>query len=353
MKKQSEDMPQGEVRTAIRAGIARAQAEGIQPIRGNKKGRRKMVYVVGSVAAAFGLLIGTAQYSPALASGLAQIPIIGSIFGDSDVRGLQVAHQDGLTKQIGETQTINGISVTLEEVFYDQSNLSVSLLIEGEKKLNYEPIDMMSHFTIDGQTPASSTGSYSEEELSETTRSAIVEMNVTDEMPDAFELGLMLQAEDGEAWYFSTPVEKLTDIQTVAVNHSQTVDGVTVNVPELSLSKTGLSLTYKGIDQETDFDLSRGGFIEFVIVDQNNKRINGLSGGVSGNLMNDQIEYKSIKQFDPLDESVTELTITPQLLLPTDGGGVEYDEDGNERELEFKGDLMKPIEFESFKVKVN
>lgn len=177
-------------------------------------------------------------------------------------------------------------------------------------------------------------------------------MNVTEDMPDTFELGFVLQGENGEEWYFSTPVEKLTDIQTVEVNHSQTVDGVTVNVPELSLSKTGLSLTYNGIDQETDFDLSRGGFIEFVIVDQNNKRINGLSGGVSGNLMNDQIEYKSIKQFDPLDESVTELTITPQLLLPTDGGGVEYDEDGNEKEIGFEGALMQPIEFESFKVKV-
>ncbi|MFE4243261.1 hypothetical protein [Peribacillus butanolivorans] len=45
-----------------------------------------------------------------------------------------------------------------------------------------------------------------------------------------------------------------------------------------------------------------------------------------------------MNKFDPISEDIKELTITPYLALPTDGGGVELDENGEYRELDFKGD---------------
>lgn len=61
--------------------------------------------------------------------------------------------------------------------------------------------------------------------------------------------------------------------------------------------------------------------------------------------------YTSNKQFDPIDDDVTELIVTPYLSLPTGGGGVE-DNNGEQKQLKFKGDSLKKIKFDSFKVKI-
>ena len=283
---------------------------------------------------------------------MSQIPIIGSIFGNSDLIGLQQAQKHGLTKEIGETQTVNGISVTLNEILYDQNNITIGLFIESDKELGEFYFGAGMDYTINGDFPSGSTGSYGEDILSATTMTAIQEINVSEEMPEEFELGLILHGKDGETWYFSTPVERITDIKKIPVHHSQTVDGLTLTVTEVSLSETGVSVAYESSEEETDFELSRGGNIDFSVVDQDGNEISGHSGGARGEKLKDKIMFKSNKQFDPVDSTVTELTITPYVVIPTDGGGVEIDANGKETKLEFKGNLIRPVEFDSFKVKI-
>jgi hypothetical protein len=347
-----EEFPQDDVRSAIRSGIVQAKEQAEPPRYRVANWKRKITYGLCSAAAVFGLLVGSSYFSPALASSLSQIPIIGSVFGNSDLIGLHQAQKSGLTSEIGETQTVDGISVTLDEILYDQNNITIGLVIESDKELEDFYFGAGMDFTINGKNPSGSTGSYGEENLSETTRTAIQEINVTEEMPEEFELGLMLQGQKGETWYFSTPVEQITDIRKISVQHTQTVDGLTITVPEMSISETGVSIAYESVEEGTDFDLSRGGNIEFHVVDQNGNEITGRSGGASGERVKDKIEFRSSKQFDPLDSSVRELTITPYLVIPSGGGGVEIDENGKETELEFKGHLIKPVEFDSFKVRV-
>lgn len=337
-----------ELNERSKQGIKKASSERKR----NVNSKKVIKAIIGLVAVAI-LSVGLiASNSPALASSLSQIPIIGSVFGDSDLIGLQQAQKNGLTNKIGETQTVNGISVTLDEILYDQNNITIGLFIESEKDLGEFYFDAGMDFTIDGDLPSGSTGSYGEDILSATTRTAIQEINVTEEIPDKFELGLILHGENGETWYFSTPVQKITDVKEIPVNHSQTVDGVELTVTEISVSQTGVSLSYESSEDETDFELSRGGNIEFLMVDQDGNEITGHSGGASGELVKNKIVFKSNKHFDPIDGNVTELTITPHLVIPSGGGGVEFDENGEEKELEFKGDSIQPVEFDSFKVKI-
>lgn len=347
-----EEFPKEQVRSAIQAGIIQAKEQMATSRFRRNNGKRKIIYALCSVAAVFVILVGSSYYYPALASNLSKIPIIGSIFGNSDLIGLQQAQKNRLTTEIGETQTINGISITLSEILYDQNNIAIGLFIESEKELDEFYFGAGMDFTINGLHPAASSGSYGEDILSATTRTAIQEINVTEDMPEEFELGLKLQGGNGETWYFSTPVEKITDIHKIPVQHSQKADGLDLTVTELSLSQTGVSIAYESSEVETDFALTRGGNIEFLVIDQDGNEITGRSGGVTGERIKDRIVFKSNKQFDPVDNSVTELTITPYLVIPSDGGGVEIDENGKEKELEFKGDSIRPIEFESFKVKI-
>ena len=97
--------------------------------------------------------------------------------------------------------------------------LSIGLFIESEKELGDFYFGAGMDYTINGDFPSGSTGSYGEDILSATTMTAIQEINVSEEMPEEFELGLILHGKDGETWYFSTPVERITDIDKIPVHH--------------------------------------------------------------------------------------------------------------------------------------
>lgn len=353
--KKSSDFPEEQVRLAIQLGIANGEAERKLGKKHNKNSKKRaFVYALGSIAAVFVILIGFSHQSPALANSLSKIPIIGSVFGDSDLIGLQQAQEKGLTSQIGETKTINGISVTLDEILYDQNNITVGLKIESEKELNEDYFGSGMDFTIDGKKPMGSSGSYGEEVVSSNSRTAIETISVTDEMPGEFNLGLLLQGESGENWYFSAPIKQADDIKGIPVHHEEKVDGIHLNVKSFSYGTSGASISFNSSEEATlaDDNLDRASFVEFKMEDQDGNEIKSHSGEVTGERVKDKMIYTSNKQFDPIDSDVTEVTITPYLSLPTGGGGVEIDENGNEKELEYKGDSLQPVDFEPFKVKI-
>ncbi len=270
------EFPEEQVHTAIQVGIARGEVEKKQNQKHttvNKK--RTFVYVVGSVVAIFVILLGFSSQSPTLASSLSKIPIIGSVFGDSDLIGLQQAQEKELTIQIGETKTINGISVILEEVLYDQNNITIGLKMESERELDDEYFGSGMDFTIDGKEPSGSSGSYGEEVLSSTSRTAIETITVSGEMPNEFDLGLLLQGDNGEKWYFSTPITQVKDIKKIPVQHTEIIDGIKLDVTEFSYGDSGASVSFKSSEDATlaDDGLSRASNIEFTLEDQDGNKI--------------------------------------------------------------------------------
>lgn len=350
----SQKFPEEQVSSAIKLGMAHAKAVREHEIQ-NKSSRKKhvLLYTVGSIAAAFIILIGFSHQSPALASSLSKIPIIGSVFGDSDLIGLHQAQEKGLTIQVGETQTVDGISVTLEEVLYDQNNITIGLKMESEEPLVGEYFGAGMDYTIDGEIPSWGSDSYGEEILSATSRTAIETISVTDEMPNEFDLGLSLQGNNGERWDFSFQIQQVKDIKKVLVNHHETMDGIQLDIPEFSYGDSGASISMISSEDArlADEGLDRASEIEFRIEDQDGNELKSHSGGVGGERINERIVYTSNKHFDPIDSGVTELTITPYLSRST-GSGVEVDENGAETQLEYKVNSDEPVEFSSFKVKI-
>lgn len=331
MKKQHnfpDDFPKMEVRAAIKKGIDQAKSESTIV---KAKRSRKITYAFASLVAAVLLLIGSTYVSPTIASGLAQIPLIGSVFEQSDKKDLQLAREHGLTSVVGETKTVDGISVTVDEILYDQNNISIGLFIESEKPLSEYYFGGGMDMMIDGKNPSYLTSSYHEEKISDTSFMGIQQIMLTDEMPEAFELGLILYGEKGEQWDFTVPIEKIKDVKKVLVNHSQTVEDLQIFVNEILISQTGITLTYDSVETTTDFEESVGGNVEFKITDQNGREIPGITGGVMGELIDGKIYHTSNKQFDPIDESVTSLTITP------------YFDEWIEYGVEVEGDQTQPV----------
>src|SRR5690625_3734543 len=163
-----EQLPEADDRLAIRKGIEQAKKQ--TPHIQNKPNTvmKKLMYSLAVVAATFFLLLGSSHLSPSLASSLAKIPIIGSVFSNSTIPSLQVAEQEGLTGEVGETQTVDGISVTFSEFLYDQNNISIGLLIESDKELEEHYFGAGMDGTINGKTQQKSYRNYGRDKHSET-----------------------------------------------------------------------------------------------------------------------------------------------------------------------------------------
>ncbi|MGE7691233.1 DUF4179 domain-containing protein [Lysinibacillus sp. NPDC097214] len=351
------EFPRDEVRAAITKGIQQAEEQSNMsqaPIQMKRKSKRKPLLYVASAAAAFSIMVGSAAYvSPTFASTLSQLPIVGSVFSNSGFLGLKQASEQGLTSTIGEKQTINGISVTVDEVLYDASNITVGLTIDSEKELSDEYFGAGFDLTINGETPETGSGSYGEKVISPTVRTGIARFDVKESMPDSFEMGLMLKGEEGEKWKYAVPVKKISDSIYVPVNHQQQAEGIQLDVSKISLSPSGIALDYKATEKGSiDNPQLSASFIEFRITDQNGKEITSHSGGGEGHFDNGVWNFSSIKSFDPISEDVQKLTITPYLALPSDGGGVQMDKDGVETKIPFDKSALKEVKFQPFTVEV-
>lgn len=351
------EFPRDEVRAAIVNGIKQAEEQKNMtqtPVQIKRKSKRKPLLYVASAAAAFSIMVGSAAYvSPTFASTLSQLPIVGSVFSNSGLPGLKQASEQGLTSTIGENHTINGISVTIDEVLYDDSNITVGFTANSEKALSKDYFGAGLNFTINGKNPEVASGTFYEKVISPTVHTGLARFAVMGKMPDSFEMGLMLEGKEGEKWDFTVPVEKIKNIIDVPVNHQQQAEGIQLDVSKISLSPSGIALDYKASEKGT-IDNSQVGasFIEFRITDQNGKEITSHSGGGEGHFENGVWNFSSIKSFDPISNDVQKLTITPYLMLPSDGGGVQMDKDGIETKIPFDKSSLKEVKFQPFTVEV-
>ncbi|GEM_PF-554518 len=349
--------PRDDVRAAIIKGIQQAVEQTIMdqaPIQIKRKSKRNPLLYVAGASAAFSIMVGSAAYvSPTFASTLAQLPIVGSVFSNSGLPGLKQASEQGLTSTIGEKHRNNGISVTVDEVLYDESTITVGITIDSEKELSEHYFGAGLNFTINGKNPEVSSGTYGEKVLSPTVRTGIARFDVKEGMPDSFEMGLLLEGEGGEKWEFIVPVKKITNTIYVPVHHQQQAEGIQLDVSNISFSPSGIALAYKASEKGTvDNSQIGASFIEFRITDEHGTEVTSHSGGGEGHFDNGVWNFSSTKSFDPIVDEVQKLMITPYLKIPLGGGGVHVDVTGVETKIPFNKLSVNEVKFQSFTVEV-
>ena len=316
--------------------------------------RKKVLYGVGAAVAAFGLLVGSATISPVMANFVSQIPVVGSIFGESGERGLEQVSELGLTQVVGESKTIKGNTLTIDEVFFDGTRLTVSYSLESEEPLGEYYLGSGMDFTIDGKS-ISHGGSSGETEITPTYRTAIDNVDVgSGELPKQFKLGLVFEGKGGERWKFSMPVHEQSSAELVTINHMQRAGSIDLTVSNLEISPLGLRFNYNTLTDENEFPTGDfGSFIAFKAVDSSgNELVISSQGGGQAEIVSGKIHSKGNSLFEPIDDTVKELTVTPYLIMPSEGGGVEIDASGNEKSIDFEPYKGEPVEFKSFTVKL-
>jgi hypothetical protein len=93
----------------------------------NKRGK-KIAYLSTAVVLILTILLGSGFVSPTMATVLSKIPLINSVLPYSD-EGLKAANEKGLVKSIGQTVEEDGISITITDLFYDDSRLEIGYSI--------------------------------------------------------------------------------------------------------------------------------------------------------------------------------------------------------------------------------
>lgn len=315
-----------------------------------KSWRSSFFYSASAAVVALGILIGSATVSPVMADIVSKIPLIGSVFSESDDVGLAQVSDLGLTQVVGQSKTVKGDTITIDEVFYDGTRLTVSYSLESQEPLSEHYFFNKSaniDFTIDGKS-VSSGGSIGETEVSPTYRTGIYEIGAVD-LPNEFNLGLTFKGEDKKKWKFKFPVKTQIDLEVVDLNHTQTADSIELNVPHVKISAAGLNFNFQAVAEENNHLAMN---IDFKIVDNFGNEVSSHSGPTQSTINKGVKHISGYRIFDPIADDVKELIVTPYLQLPTGGGGVEFDKDGNETEIEFEPYDGEEIEFESFTVNI-
>lgn len=310
--------------------------------------RKKLMLSIGAAVATLALIIGSATVSPVMASIVSHIPVLGSIFSESGDRGLEQVSELGLTQVVGESKTVNGHTVTIDEVFFDGTRLTLGYSLTSEKPLEEFYLEGM-NVTIDGKN-FSWGGNGGETEVTPTYRTGIYHIEPSDiDVPETFKLGLLFEGKGGEQWKFSIPVKTQSEAQIVTINQTQQAGNIGLNISNLEINPVGLRITYSTVVEENEWPT--GAYIKFKAIDSSGNELGVSSeGGGHGEHVNGKIYAKGNSLFEPIDETVTELTITPYLDVPSGGGGVEFDASGNETPIEFEPHEGENIEFESFTV---
>ena len=303
--------------------------------------RNKLVYSMAAAVAAFGLLIGSATVSPVMATIVSQIPIIGSIFSQSGEHGLERVSELGLTQVVGQSKTVNGITITIDEVFYDGTRVTVGYSQESEEPL--DNIYIHPNFEVDGKRMVSGTFV---REVTPTFWTNVISIEpYRMVLPKSFDLGMSFEGKNGEEWHFSAPVEEQPGVQQVAINHSQQTDGVDLFVENIKIGRTGFLLRYEVASEKYHDVLT---FVEFRIVDSLGNEL-ALSGGGKENGYERGRVYGT-RLFDSVDEHDKELTIIPYVSIPKQGEWKSIDLEGNKTDIDVSRFEGIDIKFDSFTV---
>lgn len=309
--------------------------------------RKKLYYSAATVVASFGLLIGSATVSPVMANIVSQIPLIGSIFSASGDRGLEQVGELGLTQAVGQSQTVDGSTITIDEVYYDGTRFTIGYSLESETTLG--DVQLSPRFFVDGE-PFGSMMQIELDDITPTLRTELVNINAPENGSTAFQLDVTIQSSDDKQWDFSIPVSTKTNTKLVTIDHQQEAGGFTLSAPDLKISPAGVLLTFNKTYLESEMNDFLSQYIDFKVVDEAGNELAFQTGDSFGETADGQMHWTGSQLYEPIDDHVKTLTITPYMTIPK--SMKEMDEDGNEIEIDIKRYQDKGITFDSFTVEI-
>ncbi|MGM0890106.1 MAG: DUF4179 domain-containing protein [Bacillota bacterium] len=285
----------------------------------HKKPKRKLYPFISVASLAICVLIGSAFVSPAMAKVLSSIPVLNSVFEFVGDRGLEIASQKGLSEKIEKTVTDKNISLTMKDIFFDGTRLSISYIQEFpnkwddlgelELKVNGKEINFG-----DGRTG---------EFLSDNQYAGVINIEPTEELPDSFDLSIGLHniGKVKGNWNFEIPVTKSKEeVITIQSNQTMGYKDTKMTVKTVKIGPAGIKLS-------VDLTSSAGenpqmiddSHLQFNLLNDKGESLTQSSGSGSGNDKGGKFVLNMEYRFSPLEENSEFLTVSPFLIPITKG----------------------------------
>ncbi|WP_010676668.1 DUF4179 domain-containing protein [Bacillus timonensis] len=313
----------------------------ISETRKQKPKRKKFVLTtIGTVAAGFFLFIGSATLSPAMAKVASEIPLVGTFFNESNDEGLQIAGRSGLTQVIDQQSKDNGVTLTMNEIFYDGTRLTFGLTHEALIAIgNIErPTILVNGKEINFST--SSSGKF----ITPSKYESVMNVTPTEDLPEEFEMKVIIDAVGliPGNWEFEFPVKQSNEVTVIRPNKSQVIYDAEVTVESVKLGPAGtdLAIQIKSDPNNTKIDPYMD--LEFAMIDDQGRGLRMLTGSGYGDTING-IEVANHRYlYSPVKEGAKSLTILPYKIPSGEGAYKELSVSLNELPVEMdQGDVGK------------
>jgi hypothetical protein len=273
-----------------------------------KPKKRNALYSVSAAFVGFGLFIGSAMVSPAMAKVASNIPVVGAFFNDVGDEGLKIAGQKGLTQVVDQTAKDNGITLTINEIFYDGTRLTL-----GYTQESLLPIGEHERPTIlvDGKEINFSSG-YSGDYVTPQKYKGVIDVTPTEELPEEFEMKIRFDAVGliPGKWKFTFPVRQSSEVTVIKSSEVKMLDGAEVTVDYLKLGPAGTDLRVKVIadEDESEFDpLS----LKFYLIDDQGNVLTWLNASGQSDKMEGKMHADLQYLYEPVAEGVKKVKVIP------------------------------------------
>lgn len=283
----------------------------IKENRVKKSIRKKVLYSIGAAAIGLGLFIGSASVSPTMAKFASQIPIIGNFFTDVSDEGLRIAGQTGLTQIIEQTSKDNGITLTMNEIFYDGTRLTFgytqeSLFTIGELErptieVNGKEINFSSGYSGEFVTPQKYKG--------------VIDINPTEELPEEFDIKIRIDAVGliPGKWEFEFPVKQSNEVTVIRPQEVKIIEQAEVQITSLKLGPAGTALAVEITMDEVNTMLDPYN-LDFYMIDDKGNMLDVVSKSGHGETVNGKVMADLEILYTPLKEETQNIKIIPYII---------------------------------------
>lgn len=294
--------------------------------------RRLWGIPVGSLAACFLLFVGLVNVFPTFAAACEDVPVLGALaeavrFSPS----LSAAVEHDYVQPVGQSQTKNGITATVESIIVDQKQLNIFFTLEGEgyetlsaEMPRFSPAQQCSILGSDFQqkpgTLLNFTLDYVDQDVPDgftmtfsVTGQREGEQQETSAAPDrAIEDEMLAPSTEPEAEILAEFTFDLTfdpqftaQGEVLAVNETFTLDGQTFTLTEAEVYPTHLRINVEGAEDNTAW--LKG--LEFYLENENGERFDAVSGGVTASGDTDSPAMVSYRLESPWFSGSDHLTV--------------------------------------------
>lgn len=273
--------------------------------------RKTVLYLISAAAIGLGLFIGSASVSPTMAKIASHIPLIGTFFNDVSDEGLRIAGKTGLTQIIDQTSKDNGITLTMNEIFYDGTRLTFGYTQESSfaiGELERPTIE------VNGKEINFSSG-YSGEFITPQKYKGVIDINPTEELPEEFDIKIRVDAVGliPGKWEFEFPVKQSNEVTVIRPQVVNRIEQAEVQITSLKLGPAGTALAVEITMDEanTRFDPYN---LDFYMIDDNGNVLDMVSKSGRGDTVNGKVMTDLEILYTPLKEETQNIKIIPYIM---------------------------------------